>query len=32
MEYTTLNGSYKYNIDDTTANILAEILLYSSQN
>lgn len=32
MEYTTLNGSYKYDIDDKTANILAEILLYSSQN
>ena len=32
MEYTTINGSYQYKIDDETSKILAEIFLYSSQN
>lgn len=32
MQYTTIDKTYEYKIDDETSKILAEILLYSSQN
>lgn len=32
MEYTLPDKTYKYKIDDETAKLFAEILLYSSQN